>query len=275
MKSIMKLNPFMSEKVWGYEQWLVSTLKHGQSTYKEKPLFDVLNKDYPLLIKLIQANDTLSVQVHPNDEYAKMHENSYGKTECWYILEATEDAKLVAGLNDFYSRDELENAIKQNKLDEKLFMTPVKKGDFLYIPAGMVHAICGGLRILEVQQPSDITYRLYDWGRPRELHIEKSLDVIINAPKECLKTQIANNFTTSFSCDFFNLEFLNITNEKDLTPVSCHDMVALFVLDGEGFIHDKNDEKLPLKKEDIFLISQEKSFKITTDISIQLMKIFC
>ncbi|MGL4987584.1 MAG: type I phosphomannose isomerase catalytic subunit [Treponemataceae bacterium] len=272
MNEVKKLTPFVSEKVWGYEHWLVSTLKHGQSCYNGKNLSEVLQKDYPLLIKVIQANDKLSVQVHPNDEYAKKYENSYGKTECWYILEATEGAKLVSGLKEEYSREDLERAITKNTLDEKLFISTVKKGDFLFIPAGTVHAICGGLRILEVQQPSDVTYRIYDWGRLREMHVEKSLDVIVAAPKDCLQAKIIHNFNTRFSCDFFTLEVLFIENELKIDPSHTSDEVVFFVIDGEGVINT-NSETFSLQKEDTFLIDQKESFVIKSQ-HMHIMKIY-
>jgi len=140
-------------------------------------------EQFPLLTKIIDAKEDLSIQVHPDDNYAREHENgSLGKTECWYILDCPEDAKLVLGHNA-ETREEMRQMISEKKWDDFVREVPVKKGDFIQIDPGTVHAITAGFLILETQQNSNITYRLYDYdrlseGKPRELHINKSLDVI-------------------------------------------------------------------------------------------------
>ena len=153
--AMFKTQPFVSEKVWGYERWIVSVHPAGQSLVDEAtpqiggtPLNAIVGASYPLLIKIIQANETLSVQVHPNDDYARLHEHSAGKTECWYVLDAVPDAKIIYGLQKDYSRSELETAIRDNRIERCLRSVPVSKGDFIFIPAGTVHAIQGGLRLL-------------------------------------------------------------------------------------------------------------------------------
>ena len=178
--SIFKMKPYYSEKIWGYEKWNLSTHKAGSSTIEEnnESLSTYLGKDLPILIKIIKSNQSLSVQVHPNDEFARKYENDNGKTECWYILEADEDAKLVCGLKDGIDKDKLSDIIEKGQFSDYLEYINVKPGDMIYIPAGTVHAIGAGIKLIEVQQSSDVTYRLYDWGRGRELHIEKSLQVI-------------------------------------------------------------------------------------------------
>ena len=130
--------------------------------------------------EVYQANDTLSIQVHPDDDWAvKLEgEGNRGKTECWYVLDAKPDAKIVYGIKEGYSNQVLSDAITQNKLEDYLEFVNVQKGDFIFIPAGTVHAIGAGLRLMEVQQSCDLTYRLYDWGRGREVHIQKGLSVI-------------------------------------------------------------------------------------------------
>jgi len=138
---------------------------------------------FPLLIKIIDAKADLSIQVHPDDAYAKVNENgSFGKTECWYILDCPEDATLVIGHNAG-SREEMEEMIRQGRWSEFLQEVPVKKGDFIQIDPGTLHAIKGGIMLLETQQNSDITYRVYDYdrlsdGKPRPLHIEQSMAVM-------------------------------------------------------------------------------------------------
>lgn len=140
---------------------------------------------FPLLIKFIDAKSKLSVQVHPEDDYAALNENGeLGKSEAWYILQADPGAKLVAGLKDGVTKEAFKEKLEANALEEVLNEVEVKAGDVLNIPAGLIHAIGDGILLAEIQQNSDTTYRVYDWGRlgldgkPRELHVEKSLDVI-------------------------------------------------------------------------------------------------
>ncbi len=137
----------------------------------------IVDGEFPMLVKLINSNENLSVQVHPNDDYARRIENSYGKTEVWYVIDAKEGAELIVGTNGC-TREQFEEAIKNNKVESCLNRIKVKKGDAFLINSGLIHAICSGLVILEIQQNSDVTYRVYDYGRPREIHIEKSLEVI-------------------------------------------------------------------------------------------------
>ena len=177
---ILKLEPFYSEKVWGYEQWTLSTHRNGHSKIKNSDitLINYIGEELPILNKIIKANDTLSVQVHPDDEFSRKYENDNGKTECWYILEAKEDASIICGLKEGHDKESLAEIIEKNEIENHLEKISVRPGDMIYIPSGTVHAIEGGIKLIEVQQSSDITYRIYDWGRNREMHIEKSLKVI-------------------------------------------------------------------------------------------------
>ncbi|MCL6459444.1 MAG: class I mannose-6-phosphate isomerase, partial [Gorillibacterium sp.] len=142
------------------------------------------NSRFPLLIKLLDCQDDLSVQVHPNDDYDKLPVGELGKTEMWYILDAKPDAKIIYGLKDGVDRAELSEAIQSGQIMDKLQEVSVQAGDSFYIPAGTVHALCSGVLVAEIQQNSDTTYRLYDYnrpgldGKPRELHVEDSLNVI-------------------------------------------------------------------------------------------------
>ena len=277
--------PYVSEKVWGYERWIASALAVGNSVadkdsepiYAGRTLGDITGGDFQLLVKLIQANDTLSVQVHPDDEYARRVENTYGKTECWYILDAVPGATLVCGLNKEYSRAELEAALKNGTLADCLKYVPVSKGDFVFIPAGTVHAIQGGLRLLEVQEPSDITYRLYDWGRPREIHVAKALEVT-----KCSAPEPVRNFSGVFSCDYFRLEKCVVSgagsaggarsavaggadkgepvvqmpgNRKEASAV-------LFILEGEGTLSSSRGTKLSVKPEDTVILSADETVSV-------------
>lgn len=177
------------------ETWELSLHKAGESTLQDGTPLSVAATDddfgkncqgfpfFPVLVKLIDANAKLSVQVHPADEYALEHEKSLGKTEMWYIADADEDAGIYLGFKEDITREQLEDAIKNKTLTEYLQFIPVKKGECYFIPAGTIHAICEGCLICEIQQNSNITYRVYDYGRvgadgkERELHVEKALDV--------------------------------------------------------------------------------------------------
>ena len=130
----------------------------------------VSTEKFPLLVKLINSKEKLSVQVHPGDEYAKAHENSLGKTESWYVVDAKPGAKLIVGTKNC-DKATFAKAIEEGKSEDYLNIIEVKKGDFFLINSGLVHAICEGLVIAEIQQNSDITYRVYDYGRPREIHV--------------------------------------------------------------------------------------------------------
>lgn len=215
-KEILFLTPVLKEYIWGGERlateygydipssktgecWAISAHSNGNCTIREgkhageylsdlwlnhRELFGNMDGDrYPLLTKIIDANDDLSIQVHPDDIYAKENEGgSLGKTECWYILDCEEDAHIIVGHNA-KDKEELIKKIENKEWDTLIRKVPVKKGDFFQIEPGVVHAILRGTLVLEVQQNSDITYRLYDFDRlsngvPRELHIEKSIDVI-------------------------------------------------------------------------------------------------
>lgn len=140
---------------------------------------------FPLLVKLLDANRRLSVQVHPDDEYALANEgNELGKTEMWVVLHASKDAAVILGLKEGTTPKKFEAAIDEGKLERHLHRIPVKAGDFICVPSGSLHAILGGVLIAEIQQNSDVTYRVYDWnrtgqdGKPRPLHVEQALDVI-------------------------------------------------------------------------------------------------
>ncbi len=213
---IINMEPYFKEEIWGGsklrsefgydipsdktgECWAVSAHPNGPARvadgeYKGMMLSELWDKHrelfgnetgdrFPLLTKIIDANDKLSVQVHPDDEYAARYEHgSLGKMECWYVLEAEEGAQMIIGHNAS-TKNELCEMINNGEWDRLLRKVPVKKGDFIQINPGTIHAINGGMMILETQQSSDITYRLYDYDRkkngvPRELHIQKSLDVI-------------------------------------------------------------------------------------------------
>ncbi|MBU3187992.1 class I mannose-6-phosphate isomerase [Clostridium bowmanii] len=254
---ILKLKPYISEKIWGWEKWVLSCHEDGKSTieegiYEGQELSQVLGcgSNFPILSKIIKAEDNLSVQVHPNDEYARRVEHSNGKTECWYILQAKEGATLISGIKKGLNKDKLSQIIKEDKLEDYLERTNIKRGDFIYIPAGTVHAIEAGVKLIEVQQNSNITYRLHDWGRGREVHIEKSLDVI-DYKGENNGGKI-DNFS-KLETPYFKVEKVIVHNNYvDRVVESFHSYI---VISGEGIIK-ANNMQMKLKEEETIYISK-------------------
>ncbi len=267
---MLKLSAIKSEKIWGYELWIASTHSNGcQNDFKQ-----VCGGDYPLLVKIIQADDTLSIQVHPDDEWAlKLEgEGNRGKTECWYVLDAAPDAKLVYGIKEGYSNEILAKSITDNKLEDYLEFVKVQKGDFIFIPAGTVHAIGAGLRLLEVQQSCDLTYRLYDWGRGREVHIEKGLAVI----KREEMIPVAP-FSKNFECKYFSLEEIDVkggwamycSGEKSKPE----DVQLLYIISEDKAVIRTSEEKIgkAIKAEEIYAVIP--GDKIVVEGKAKLMRI--
>ncbi|ONI48384.1 mannose-6-phosphate isomerase [Candidatus Epulonipiscioides saccharophilum] len=210
--------------------------------------------DIPILIKLIDAKQNLSVQVHPDDEYAKLHENDYGKTEMWIVLEAEENANLIYGLNTDLTPEEFKQNIENNTLAQVMNFVPVQKGDIFFIKAGLLHAIGAGIVIAEIQQRSNITYRVNDFGRlgpdgkPRELHIDKAIDVT------CLKkvdhSSIkynwdevqGNKIAELVDCKYFKVLSVDLSGklERDVDHTSFE---ALLILEGKVRINNMTINK--------------------------------
>ena len=228
----------------------------------------VFGPRFPLLAKFIDAQDKLSVQVHPEDEYARQHEGGkLGKTEAWYILHADPGAVLIHGIRRAVTREEVRQAIADVTLDSLLYEEPVQAGDVVFVPAGTVHAIGAGIILYELQEYSDVTYRLYDYGRltaegkPRELHVEKALDVMHYAPTPTHKVQpIVLTDTADLvshrclvACRYFVLEELTFEGSaSDATNLtSCH---ILSLLDGSCILSAGDDEPLALSKGDTVVL---------------------
>lgn len=293
MKEIIFLEPVFKSMIWGGnkletqfgfsiptdhtgECWAISAHRNGDciiknGNYQGKTLSwlwdnhreefgGAQGKVYPLLIKIIDAKADLSIQVHPDDEYAKQNENgALGKTECWYILDCDEDSEIVIGHNA-KDKKELKDMIDSNRWQELIRVRKIKKGDFFQIVPGTVHAIKEGTVILETQQNSDITYRLYDYGRlengsPRELHIEKSIDVI-NCPhvdKEIGSKTVKNeqyDLNELISCDYYTVQKLNLHGEQEF--VQDRNFVNVSVIEGSGSI-----DGFDLHKGDCFILPSD------------------
>ena len=176
---------------------------------------------FPLLVKLLDANQFLSVQVHPDDAYAKVHNNEWGKTEMWVVLDAAPGAELIYGFKAGVSKDRFAQAIAEGRTEEWLHRLPVRTGDVVFVPTGMIHALGAGIIIAEIQQNSDVTYRIYDWGRPRPLHIEDALAVLDfnqNQPTALKPVKLVDDEALVVEqigvCDYFETERIFLPAES-------------------------------------------------------------
>lgn len=262
------------------ESWEISTNENGESIIKNgkyigKTLTELFNEEsskkeifgtkcldlekFPILIKFIDANQSLSVQVHPDNEYAKKHENSYGKTEMWYILDCEPGAQIICGVKKGVTKEKLKECINSEKIAECLNYVNVEKGDAIYIPSGTIHALLGKTLVAEVQQNSNVTYRVYDWGRvgkdgkPRELHVQKALDVICTdrtpqirkIENNCSKVNVAKS-------EFFTTNKLHV-QDQFAEEISEESFIALNVIEGKGTLKVAN-QNYEIKKGDSFLV---------------------
>lgn len=219
--------------------------------------------EFPLLIKFLDSNDYLSVQVHPNDEVALERHDSFGKTEMWYVISAEKDSELIIGFKENCSPEEFYSAITNNTVENLLHSQIVKQDEAFFLPAGRIHAIGKGLLIAEIQQTSDITYRIFDWnrtdesGNPRELHIEQAIDVIDYSAQSDYKThyEVKENDTSEIvASQYFttNLLVIDKTIKKDY--YNFDSFVIYMCLEGEVHIDFEDDYSVPLMKGETVLI---------------------
>jgi mannose-6-phosphate isomerase len=225
-------------------------------------IYEKYELSFPLLFKLIDANDNLSIQVHPGDEVAAERHNSYGKTEMWYVVDADPGAELIIGFTKDCTKEEYLDALEAGQVEDLLQKVPVTKGDVFFIPAGLVHAIGKGVVVAEIQQSSDITYRIYDYkrtddqGNERELHTEQALDVISFAASKNPKTAYnaaLNEITPLVECEYFTTNVLRIDAAVTRNYGSLDTFVAYMCLEGSMVI-ESNGEKTPVVAGDTVLI---------------------
>lgn len=313
---ILKLNPVFKDYLWGgtklrdeygfksdltklAEGWMLSCHKDGENTIENgefagKTLTEVVKSNpdflgengkkfeyFPILIKLIDAKNDLSVQVHPDNEYAMRVENEYGKTECWYILDCDEGAELIYGFNREISSEEFRNRIANNTFLETVNKVKVKKGDLFFIEAGTLHAIGSGILLAEIQQNSNTTYRVYDYGRvgadgkPRELHVEKAIDVTNCTPPTRSTNPEGELFEyDSYStqlltqCDLFNVKKVSVKGFFDGVADS-KSFVSVLVVDGCGKI-----DNIEIKKGDsLFIPANYGTFTVSGQLDVIITRV--
>lgn len=301
--SPVKLTPAFKDYLWGgtklktlynkksdldivAESWELSAHKDGESViatgsckgmtltqYIAESGADILGTNaekfdyFPILIKFIDACGNLSVQVHPNDEYALANEGEYGKTEMWYVLDCEKDAYLYYGFAKDITKEEYEAAIRNNTLTELLNKVPVHKGDVFFIPSGTVHAICAGIVICEIQQNSNTTYRVYDYdrrdknGNPRQLHIEKAIETSTLTTAPCVAAPPSGADVLLAECDYFTVR--RVTTDSEITLKTTADsFLSVTVTDGAGELIMNNETLTFIKGDSIFIPAQNGSFTV-------------
>lgn len=283
------------------ESWELSCHKDGQSIiaggeYGGKSLSYYLAEnpsalgtdcgrfsDFPVLIKLIDARDKLSVQVHPDDSYAQRVEGEYGKTEMWYIVDCEEGAELICGFRGKLTKEEFRRAVEENTLLDKVSRVKVKKGDVFFIEPGTLHAIGAGILIAEIQQNSNTTYRVYDYGRlgndgkPRELHIEKALEVTKLSPARPYKLQKpvkleGRTVQLLADCEYFTVSKQEIGVRSRL----CADESSfnhVLVIEGGGVLVSKNSEISLKKGSSVFVPAGTGAYDIKGKITVLITEI--
>lgn len=300
MQEPIFLKAYLEEKIWGGqklrsqfnldipsdqtgEAWVISGHEHGQSIvtspeslaglslsdlyqkYPEIFLGEVAER-FPLLIKIIDAKEDLSVQVHPDDAYGLAHENDLGKTECWYIMDADPGAYLIYGHNA-QNKEQFLEMVEENEWDQLLRKVPVHAGDFFAVPAGTIHAIGGGVLILETQQSSNTTYRVYDYGRKdaqgneRDLHIQQSADVTMFPHQDTLADGRTTELPGGSIQEFWTNEYFSVAKWtiEDNLHINLSDKYQLCtVLDGQGQV-TVGDKAWDVKAADAFILPSDLS----------------
>ena len=225
-------------------------------------VFEKFGIEFPLLIKFIEAREDLSIQVHPGNDLAKERHKAYGKTEMWYILESEDFTNIYTGFKDGITREIYQEAIKDGKLIELLNIESVKAGDTFFTPSGRVHAIGAGTILVEIQQTSDITYRIYDWDRQnsgkekRELHTELAIDAIdftATGKSKIRKFPELNETINLVSCEFFNTNILRFNSRINKEYYAYDSFVVYICTDGEFLIKWEGNSERIVKGETVLL----------------------
>lgn len=312
LMSPFKLSPAFKDYLWGgkklvtdfnkscnfdkvAESWEFSTHKDGSSIIASGEFSGMLFKDYiemygkevlgtnalqfdffPILIKFIDAKDSLSIQVHPNDEYALKVEGEYGKTEMWYILDCEDGATLYYGFKHEISKEEFLERIRNNTICDVLNAVPVKKGDVFFIESGTVHAIGAGIVICEIQQNSNTTYRVYDFdrrdkfGNPRELHVEKAADVSILKP--VTPPPPFDDAEILAECKYFSVKKCDVNNVRSFeTSADC--FTSVIIIDGEGVLNMNNTDIQFKKGDSIFIPAQNGNYTVSGNAELIISKV--
>lgn len=315
----LKFTPILKERIWGGsklmnqygkqaegnrigESWEISdvegdtslitdghlkgtSLKDCLETYKEALVgiknYQRFGDKFPLLIKFIDAREDLSIQLHPNDQLAKERHNSFGKTEMWYVMQADDDANLIVGFNQEVDSNSYLKHLEKKTLTKILNFENVKEGDTFFIEVGRIHAIGAGVMVAEIQQTSDITYRIYDWdrvdknGKERELHNELAIDAINFDMEDNFKVSykdsknLSNNMVT---CPYFTTNFLPINGKLNRSNIYDSFLIYLCVDGKATIVYDQEETEIG-KGETVLIPAKIKEFEIHSDYA-KLLEVY-
>ncbi len=321
MNQFIKFDPILKEKIWGGEKlvtllnkqsdqkdigesWEISdvegdtsvvangplkgqNLKTLLNTYKSElvghKIYEHFGNKFPLLIKFIDAKEPLSIQLHPHDDLAKKRHNSFGKTEMWYVMQADENANLIVGFQKDSNQEDYLKHLENKSLLDILNVDIVQKGDVYFIPTGRVHAIGAGVMLAEIQQTSDITYRVYDWDRQdaqgnyRELHTEEAIDAIDYTALESYKTPYSkelNSASTIVSCPYFTTNTLPIQGELGINHRDKDSFIIYMCVEGNvRFSYNNHTETIKMG-ETLLVPASITEFVIFSEKKSELLEVY-
>jgi mannose-6-phosphate isomerase len=321
INQLIKFEPILKDKIWGGEKlasllnkqskrkdigesWEISdvegdtsmvtnshlkgkNLKELISEFKSdlvgEKIYTHFGEKFPLLIKFIDAKEALSIQLHPNDTLAKERHNSFGKTEMWYVMQADKNANLIVGFQKEVSSEDYIKHLDTKSLLDVLNVDEVQKGDVYFIPTGRVHAIGAGVLLAEIQQTSDITYRIYDWDRPnpdgtfRDLHTEEAIDAIDYSAKDSYKTMYYKKENASseiVSCQYFTTNVLPIKGEVSINHQEKDSFVIYMCVEGSVIFQYENQTEKLKTGETILVPACIKNIKIIADQASELLEVY-
>jgi mannose-6-phosphate isomerase len=318
----IKFKPILFEKIWGGEKlknvlskdtnlskvgesWELSGIEGNESivsngfleenSLKElieiymaelvgEKIYEKFGLEFPLLCKYIDAEDVLSIQVHPDDVLSKERHNAYGKTEMWYVLDADKDAEIITGFNQELSKETYLEKFNSGQLKELLNIEKTKAGDVFFIPSGRVHAIGKGILLAEIQQTSDVTYRIYDWdrtddeGNPRELHTELAVDAFDYKYYSNYKTQYKEEFNQAVNledCRYFTTNILNLDKSIETDYSLLDSFIVYMCVEGLAFIELNNGTKEKINLGETVLIPAiTEQVKISPVDKVKLLEVY-
>ena len=273
---IYRFQPILKTLVWGTENWVLSGVKGNETKVTGGPadgktLNELYGGEFPLLIKFIDAKKDLSIQVHPNDEVAQQRHGCKGKTEMWYMIDTAPGAHLLAGLSKEITKEDYVKLVEEGRITEVLADHKVAPGDVFFLPAGRIHAICGGCYLAEIQETSDITYRIFDYnrpgldGKPRQLHTQEAKDVIDYKVYPSYKTDYTprkNAGVEVARCQYFTTDVYDLTEP---VTVDLHELASkpksfyiVMALEGSGAVLDASGAPTPIRAGEALLVLDER-----------------
>ena len=317
----LKFKPILKEKIWGGnklahlldkgsdqkvkigESWEVSSVEENVSVVSNgflsgnniqelievymgdligDSLYELFGNEFPLLIKIIDASELLSLQVHPDDQLAFLRHDTNGKTEMWHIIQSDKGSKIVNGFREVVEKENFLELLAKGELESRLNYVEVEEGNSVYMPAGRVHCICGGILLVEIQQTSDLTYRIYDWKRvdekgfPRELHLELAIDAIDYSKTidQVIKSDSVKPVEEIVACPFFTVNIIKLQKSLERDYNLIDSFVIYVCTDGEFSISGYGDECLIKKGETVLIPAELKNIILTPLKRSKILEVF-